>query len=329
MAEDASSFWTDIQRFEDMLAADPGSRCFAALSELYRRIGLLDDAISTAEKGSRLHPDYYGGFLALGAACFDKGLNAEARRALERVLALKPDDLRAQKILGRLYADAGETALARRALNQVLRQTPEDVESALLLRTLGPVEASPEMVAFDEEEELFEDLEVIDEEEIDVLEEIEEEPAEADLVEPQALDDLEDDEFWDLDEPEPEVVMPAAAPAAGAAVRSLHVTATMAELYVSQGFLDRALAVYEELLIGQPENQSYRLKAAELRTRLATQAEPTSTDSSPRISPSRQVPQPSPSPTLPLRGREPVASSALEAELESWLVNIGVRRHGA
>jgi tetratricopeptide (TPR) repeat protein len=281
MAEDGSSFWTDIQRFEDMLAADPMSRCFAALSELYRRIGLLDDAISTAEKGNRSHPDYYGGFLALGAACYDKGLNAEARRALERVLVLKPDDLRAQKILGQLYADAGETAAARRLLSQVLRQNPEDVESQLLLRTLGPAEEAPESVVEEPEDEVLEDLEIVDEELTEVIEEVEPQPAPA--------------------------------------VRNLHTTATMADLYAAQGFLDRALAVYDELLQDDPANQTYRSKASALRERIAEQAEQaeqaqatTAVDSSP-------------SPTLPLRGRE----FKVEQELESWLVNIGRRRDGA
>src|SRR6185369_12522033 len=107
MVEDAISFWTDIQRYEDMLAADPHSYCFAPLSELYRKLGLLDDALHVAQKGCELHPDYPGGFFALGNAYHAKGQNDQARQALEQVISLNPDHLQARKLLGQLYVESG------------------------------------------------------------------------------------------------------------------------------------------------------------------------------------------------------------------------------
>src|SRR5690242_20565897 len=102
MIQDAISFWTEIQRYENMLAADPRSYCFVPLSELYRKLNLLDDAVSVAVKGCSMHPDYPGGFFALGAAYNAKGEKAEARKALEQAVALKPELTEALKLLGEL-----------------------------------------------------------------------------------------------------------------------------------------------------------------------------------------------------------------------------------
>lgn len=268
MVEDALSFWTEIQRYEDMLVADGKSLCFAPLSELYRKLGLLEDAVSVAEKGCALHPDYPVGFLALGNACYAKGMTAEARDALERVVALKPDHIQALKLLGQLYVELGEIALARKVLGQVLEQDPDDLECTLLINSVASTAQQAEP-----EEEIIEDLEVIED-----LEEVVEEPAVLEAEAPGAvqpegvrrpvppqISPEEDEEFWaieDLEEPEILEPEPTARPQ-GAAPDPL-TTATLAELYVSQGFLDKAIAIYAELLQAHPENQQYRLRRCEI-----------------------------------------------------------------
>jgi tetratricopeptide (TPR) repeat protein len=161
MLEDAISFWTDIQRYEDMLVADPNSHCFAQLAELYRKLGLLDDAISVARKGCELHPDFSKGFFALGNACYAKGLIFEARRALERVLSLSPGDLPTKKILGQLYVEAGEILLAKSVLGEVLKQNPDDTESLLLLRSIASTDVTPRV--YQEPPEDVEDIEELTE----------------------------------------------------------------------------------------------------------------------------------------------------------------------
>ena len=288
MVEDALSFWTEIQRYEDMLAADAKSYCFAPLSELYRKLGLLDDAVSVAQKGCALHPDYPVGFLALGNACYAKGMTAEARQALERVVSLKPDHLQALKLLGQLYVEQNDLALARKVLGQVLQQDPDDLESTMLLNSVASVApgAPPE-------EELLEELEIIED-----LEEVLDEPA-AETAEPldltrrapqpppqdqeahrpAAAPSEENEDFWaieDLEEvegapapPKTEAVSPRQA------VPDPLTTATLAELYVSQGFLEKAMAIYRELVQAHPANQQYQLRCAELLEMQELQHKPT------------------------------------------------------
>jgi len=278
MVEEAISFWSEIQRFENMLIADPRSLSFAPLSELYRKLGLLDDAISVAKKGCDLHPDYPGGFFALGAACLDKGLKEDARPALERVVQLNPEHVRALKLLGQLYVEIGENLLAKKMLQQVLEQNPEDTESSLLLHSLTMVDevALPE-VALEEEaaeaEEIADDEEIL--EELEVIEELDE------ILEDEPLEPLELSEASAAEAAEPfgfsddlAAFEPAAAPESSLnPPRDPHTTATLAELYVSQGFLDKGIAIYQELLATAPENQGYRLRHAELKVALERQQE--------------------------------------------------------
>jgi len=355
MVEDAISFWTDIQRYEDMLVADANSYCFAPLSELYRKLGLLDDAISVAQKGCALHPDYPGGFLALGTACYDKGLTAEARQALERVTSLNPGHLQALKLLGQLYVEQGEIVLARRVLGQALHQDPDDLECTLLLSSLASPAAGTEP-----EEEVLEELEVIE----DLEELLEEAPGSgpaapaarfaSDAAEIEELEEVADqapsvsfdqgDDYWAIEAPEepaapgmsrpapiaPQAGQPALAAAPPAAAKKAEqppsdkqatpdplTTATLAELYVSQGFVDKALNIYRELMNAHPSNQQYRLRCAELvemkelQQQVQHPAPPAATETAPAAQVKSQGPQ-----------------DDVEVELQSWLENIRRRRNG-
>ena len=49
--------------------------------------------------GLKLRPDYVSGMVALGRAYFEKGLLAEARENLEKVLIIAPDNIIAAGIL--------------------------------------------------------------------------------------------------------------------------------------------------------------------------------------------------------------------------------------
>jgi len=349
MVEEALSFWTEIQRFEDMLAADPRSLSFAPLAELYRKLGLLDDAVSVAQKGCELHPEYPGGFFALGTACMDKGLKDQARVALERVVLLSPDNLRAQRLLGQLYVEVGENELAQKALGRVLQQNPDDAEIELLLRSIA---STSESSASDEE--YLEEAEVI-EELTEVLEESDEAVTEPVVAKPVAapvtpaggyipesfeVDDFADcfevsevSEFSEVPEvPEvPEIIeLPEifevietagiqATPEESAAqpVRNPLTTATLAELYVSQGFLDRAIAIYQELLVADPANHPYRLRCTELKAAQERQKE---TAFSPALAASSGSALPPEKASAPQR--------TVDAELSRWLENIRRRKDG-
>lgn len=294
MEQNATSFWSDIKKYEDALAKDPNSYCFAPLAELYRKVGLLDDALSVAKRGCELHPDYVGGYMALGRAYFEKGMMAESQEALERVVRVTPDNLLAHKLLSQIHTELGNYAAAESALQTILAINPGDSESQMMLETLlrsehavsipdallpeasERVSPAAEVVGEGPEdaEFLLEDLEVIEDltveaegtaPVIEAVVEAEQQKFEEDFAfeEPFAFDD-------DLREPDLTSVEIAAEPEAmepptPTRTRDPLATTTIAELYVKQGFLDRALRVYHEILEGEPDNVQLKARIAELR----------------------------------------------------------------
>ncbi len=261
MERDSTSVLADIKKYEDTLARDPGSYCFAPLAELYRKQGLLDEAIVAARRGCELHPDYVGGHLALGRAYYEKGQKDESRAALEKVVALTPDNLLALRLLSHLYAEQGDTAAAERVLRSILSQSPEDMESQALLDSLKdslPAPPQPDMGIAGEDGGGDAGMDVLDS-----LTEFELELEDAEIIEELTDDDLldDDDEF---------VMSPArsAAVAEEAVVvneKSPISTVTLAELYISQGFSKRALTIYRELLENDPENADLKKRLYELK----------------------------------------------------------------
>lgn len=388
MVEDAISFWTEIQRYEDRLAADPRSLCFVELSELYRKLGLLDDAVSVAKKGSDLHPDHAAGLYVLGTSCHAKGLEREAREALERTVELEPGHLDAARLLSQLYVAAGELARAGKLLREIMRQHPDDVETGLLLRSIGGEDESA--AAEEEQPEELEEVEVI-EELTEVLDEPQEEPAsfvsgrgaQGGSGEPVAAGPVpapagrevdpfaifaDESPLWDVEAPgelqpselsgnfdlsgrgqadkelrshsasdEPDhwselfASPPAAEPtAAQHPARDPLTTATLAELYVTQGFIDKALGIYRELQASDPANPAYRSRCAEL-AELKKQAGPQAAQAQqpPAVATAAQRQA---GPAVPPASEPPAsraaAGAAFESELCHWLENIRRRRDG-
>lgn len=318
MQQGSGSFWTEIKAYEERLAANPDSFCFARLAEIYLKVGLTDDALHVARKGAAKHPGHIAGQRALALACHAKGLTDECRSALEQVVAAMPEDRDSLKLLGRLYAGSGNERAAIWALNTVLDLNPDDEECRIELEAIGhavrgsaaavvPSVAQPEygdteFTSFDDEEEIIEDLEVL---ELDESDQVEEMPAggeeEAELATAAHHDPLS--------------------------------TTTLAELYVQQGFVSKALAIYQTILADDPANSAALARVAELSAAGASQAGPWA-DAAPAVSDDiepaeygdsdevRFEPPPAAS-AVADTGLQPrgEADNALET-LEEWLENI-------
>ena len=298
MAQEVQSFWTDIKKYEDILLKDPNSYCFAQLSELYRKIGLLDDAIFVAMRGIEVHPDYVGGHLALGRAYFDKGQKANSREMLERVIRTTPENYSAQKLLSQLYLEQNDVDLALETLRTVLELNPDDVESRLSLEALSRSGVrDAEAVPCLEDEEELEDAEIVDDELLSqdawTVEDSIPPAAGAELSEMSGFS-VEDFPLWEsLTEERTEgeggdvlADAPLSAPdfedtvseAAGPS-RDPLTTATLAEIYLAQGFHDQALKIFRELSDVAPDNDELRRRIAEIELLKAdTVAVPTSPD---------------------------------------------------
>lgn len=247
--KESASFWTDIKDLEGRLAQSPGSFCFARLSEVYLKVGLVDDALHVARQGVLKHPRYLSGQRALSLACLAKGINDEARAALKLITEAVPEDVPSQKLLGRLLAEAGDQDAACRAFRTVLEFAPDDVESRIELEALqrsAGIASSP--LDHDDDEEIIEDLEIL------------EEPDAPEYDQPEAQSRFRDD-----------------TPGFDTAVAAHHdplSTGTLAELYVKQGFVQKALEIYRAILDDNPADHATAGRVAELEELLAGAAEP-------------------------------------------------------
>jgi tetratricopeptide (TPR) repeat protein len=238
MHKDNLSYWSDIKTFEEQLSRSPDSFCFARLSEIYLKVGLVYDALRTARQGVAIHPRYLAGLRALAMACEAKGLIVESLDALKLVTEAMPEDHQAQKLLGRLLVNTGDRDAARQAFRTALEFVPDDLECRTELESLEVSVGSTyfsQSVDDDPDLEIIEDLEILEEVEEDVEVEVKKEEE----LEPQP-------------QPQPESLGDPLS------------TATLAELYVKQGFIDRALEIYRSILAVDPGNSSAKTRIADL-----------------------------------------------------------------
>lgn len=248
--QESASFWTDIKDLEDQLVKSPGSYCFARLSEVYLKVGLIDDAFHVARQGVMKHPRYLSGQRALALACYAKGNNDEARAALKLITEALPEDVPSQKLLGRLLSEAGDQEAACQAFRTVLAFAPDDVESRIELEALERSTgiASSTLNPDEDDEDVIEDLEILEETDVPKA------------GQPESRFQLREAS------PEPDIV--------GAAHHDPLSTGTLAELYVRQGFINKALEIYRAILDDNPTDNVIAGRVAELEALEAGAPEP-------------------------------------------------------
>jgi tetratricopeptide (TPR) repeat protein len=250
--QDSSSFWTDIKNLEEQLAKSPGSLCFARLSDVYLKVGLIDDALNVARQGVTRHPRYLSGQRAFAMACHAKGLNGEALTALKLVTDALPEDIKSQKMLGRLYADAGNHDAAMHSFQTALEFAPDDTESRIELETLER-SAGISQSDYDDDDDIIEDLEIY--EEFDGVS----------YYKPGTLP------INQTDLPETDI--------SAVTTHDPLSTGTLAELYVKQGFILKALEIYRAILAENPADQVTAKRVVELEALESASSESESPES--------------------------------------------------
>jgi tetratricopeptide (TPR) repeat protein len=231
----------EIAKYLSILSKDPGSMVFAPLAEAYRKAGMLDEAIATAQDGLKLHPNYLSGMVALGRAYFEKGMLKEAREELERVIKMAPDNIIAANILEEIKKQEPEVEVAEVKVEErpevVEEVKPEVIETVELkgVAEIEEVEAGEKAgVAFGEEitEELWTGEAITEEVKVEV------EEKEEDV------------------RPKKEIT-----------------TSTIAELYIKQGYIDKAIDIYQTLYRANPFDEEIKRKLEELKRQAEVKVE--------------------------------------------------------
>lgn len=206
-----------IAGYTEILAKDPHSTVFVPLCEAYRQMGLLDDALEIALKGTQALPRFSPGYTALGRIYAQRGDVDQAVSSFEKSLEMDAESLVALKGLARARMLKGEKELARPLLQRAASLKPDDAATQKMLASLGGEDVAPPPPPAAE-------------------------ASHAAGGEPVASPTL---------------------PSAGEGEPIS--TPTIAEIYIRQGFPQRALKVYRDLLQADPHNEGIRQKLVALK----------------------------------------------------------------
>lgn len=130
-----------IERYQLIYEKNPKSKIFAPLSEAYRKMGLLKEALEVAESGVSLHPDFAGGHVALGRIFIDQENWIEAARQFRTATELSPENILAQSTLAELLLRLKDPKGALKAFKMLLFLQPDNVKAQNAVKKLESLTA--------------------------------------------------------------------------------------------------------------------------------------------------------------------------------------------
>jgi len=252
-----------LKSLEKKFHQDPKKNYFFPLANAYREIDRLDDCIKIFRQGISLFPDYWSARVALGRALFEKGDIDEALKELETASVHVPENFLLHELFASIYLKKGDLfkaayysdlvlfvnpnhAIALRIKEEVLKTGSMDSQkdsfyeqeqkSSLKEQKRKSLPEKPEkqedetgfvIKEKDEEKESLVNKEE-DQKESFTQERQEKKGEEKEEKERESFPLKQDEEI---------------------------ITATLAELYISQGLPEKAIEIYQKLIKQQPERE--------------------------------------------------------------------------
>jgi tetratricopeptide (TPR) repeat protein len=127
-----------IASYTEILNKDAHSTAFVPLSDSYRQMGLLDDALEVAEKGVCVLPRFSPGYVILGRIHFDRDDMPAAAAAFESAHAIDSESLSAIKGLVRVLVRLGKHERAQELLEKAAKLNPDDPSIAKMRLSVSP-----------------------------------------------------------------------------------------------------------------------------------------------------------------------------------------------
>lgn len=197
-------------------------RSFILIAEEYIKSGMIDEAILVLKEGLESYPNYTGARVLLARAYMEKGMSNEALDEFERVVEVSPDNLFAHRKLVDLYREMGRVDDAIRSCKILLEFNPKDKEIADIISTLMEEKIKAEKSVETPLPEVAKQKE-----------------------EPEEVVDFTSS--WEISDAEEKI-------------SNEFETETMADLFVSQGDVERGIEIYKRILDRDPSNDSVREK---------------------------------------------------------------------
>lgn len=292
MAQQATSPKIEELRFK--LKAEPKSRLFYQLAEELRKVKAFGEADEVLRSGLGHNPTYLAAWVSLGRVLREEDKHRDAVDAFARALQLDPGNAVAARLMADTYYHLGDKIEAIKKYKLARALMPADVELDALIDRIddeinpvtihrgtspGRAESTQPGKSVDTQPptplpERSDPVSTADVEPMRVAHDQSpfEEPAPSytsaavDVeqpagmhIDPAPVAAAEVPATWMEEEKAAEVFEPAPAPAAPSADDVAN-TLTMAELYVQQGFPDRAQSIYASILDRDPNNDAVRAK---------------------------------------------------------------------
>jgi len=242
-----------IVYFRSKHELNPRSRIFAPLADLYRRVGRLDEALRLLEDGLRIHPEYISALVILGRTQLDAGDRGLARATLQKVMALDSENLVVLKLLASDAQDREAWQVARQLYERVTELDPDDTDAQDRIKRIGRRDgslprkhgtiASPGQRGDPGHVSGFRDVDL----------DVEAPDSGSEAAEFAAAG-------LPLESPPP----PESEPADAMTAMQGLATKTLADIYIAQGYRDKARVVLERILEQQPDRDDVRARLDEL-----------------------------------------------------------------
>jgi tetratricopeptide (TPR) repeat protein len=236
MTQDAakSSLLGKVAIYTELLDKDPCSSIFVPLSDVYRQLGMLEKAVEIVQKGILENPAFAEGYVAYSRILIKQRLFDEAVGKLETALILDGNRLTAIKLLAKIRFNQGDFKSAQSLLRRAAEIKSDDSSIRKILELV--------------EQKLAETAPVP--------------TAQATVMSvPEAVPEPKTAPVLNYNEKLERVSAPIS-------------TATIAEIYIRQGFPEKALKVYRDLLRADPLNEYLREKLVQLKTQIDSGEQP-------------------------------------------------------
>jgi len=295
-----------IEKYQKNLEANPKSLVFAPLAEAYRQLGFIDKAYALLRNGLKLHPQYVLAHIGLARCAVDQKNYQLSYTTLKPHIEYQRDNISLQKLFGESCLNLGYKKEALETYKYLLFLNPRDKEVARIVNQLEN-EGQPTFSdsTSNESTQLF-DLAALQVrpavKEIDDSEWVRKDFSRFAAKKEKDRDKDEDDQ-WSVVKPSQEIFdkkvesSPKPSFSAESGEREFlvenrfreeevletksatiserpFITHTLVDLYLNQGYFEKACELLEKILELNPDDEKTRSKYEEVRSSLLASSLP-------------------------------------------------------
>lgn len=268
-----------LSKYSLMYEKNPRSRVFAPLAETYRKLGMIDNSIKILQQGIRVHPTYTLAYVVLAHCYYDLQNFEMSYNTIRSFVSTNLENLTMQKLFAKTCMKLGYLDEALSTYKNLLFLNPRDLYVAEQVKLLEDdlmvpdsedfeISAQNTQTSFEEDNWIQVDFNQTDVLELqgnqtsptDPLEKFKKEVSQERLdVDRKNLDDVYFHEEYDTEGLE--VMAP------DLTERPI-ITHTLVDLYCSQGHMDKAIEVLQDILALHPDDNPSKEKLAQIKEML-------------------------------------------------------------